>query len=149
MSSNRTKEGQTGISKAVDVQAAPDVVYRAVSTADGLRGWWCKNVTLEDCPEGILSLRFPSGHVARIRFAKGKAGSRAEWDVLDHNAMPEWIGTRLVFAIEQNGARSSKLQFEHAGLNPRCECYGPCDNAWAYLMGSLKALLENGKGTPA
>jgi uncharacterized protein YndB with AHSA1/START domain len=147
MSSNRTK-GQMGISKAVDIHATPDVVYRAVSTENGLRGWWCKNVTLEDGPGGILTLRFPSGHVARIRLAKGKASSRVEWDVLGHNAMPEWIGTKLVFAIEQNGQKSSRLQFQHSGLDPGCECYGACNDAWGYLMGSLKALLENGKGTP-
>jgi uncharacterized protein YndB with AHSA1/START domain len=147
--SGPTKKGQTGISKAVDIHVTPEVVYRAVSTADGLRGWWCKNVTLEGGPEGILSLGFPGGHVTRIRLAKGEAASRAEWDVLDHNAMPEWIDTRLVFAIEQNGPMSSRLQFHQAGLNQGCECYGACNDAWGYLMGSLKVFLENGKGTPA
>jgi hypothetical protein len=120
-----------------------------VSTADGLCGWWCKDITKENGSE-ILLLRFPrSGHVARINFARGKTHSRAEWDVLDHNAMREWIGTKMIFDIERTGLDSSRLHFKHVGLNPGCECYGACDNAWGYLMGSMKSFLETGKGTPA
>ena len=124
-------------------------IYRAVSTADGLRGWWSKNVTIEDGSAEILLLRFPSAHVARIRLANGEAASRVEWDVLDHNAMPEWPGTKLVFVVEQNGPRTSRLQFQHVGLCPGCDCFVAVDNAWGYLMGSLKDFLEKGKGRPA
>jgi uncharacterized protein YndB with AHSA1/START domain len=139
-----------GISKAVDIHVTPDATYRAVSTADGLRGWWCNDIMKENGSERTLTLRFPrSGHVARIHFAQGTAPSRAEWDVLEHNAMREWIGTRLVFEIERTGPNNSRLRFQHVGLNPSCECYGACNDAWGYLMGSVKAFLESGKGTPA
>jgi hypothetical protein len=143
-----SEKSRVGISKTVEIRASPDVLYQAVSTAEGLRGWWANDLTMEDGPKGILVLRFPSGHVARIHFAKGKAPSSAEWDVLGHNAMPEWIGTKLVFAIEQKGPSGSRLRFEHAGLNPGCDCYGACNSAWGYLMESIKDLLETGKGKP-
>jgi uncharacterized protein YndB with AHSA1/START domain len=148
-SSGMKKDGM-GISKTVEIRVPPDALYRAVSTVDGLRGWWCSSIAKENGSEGILTLRFAkSGHVASISFAKGKAASRAEWDVLGHNAMPEWIGTKLVFDIEQEGPGGSRLRFQHVGLNPECECYDACNDAWGYLMGSVKAFLESGKGTPA
>jgi uncharacterized protein YndB with AHSA1/START domain len=147
-SSNGTKKGETWISKAVDIHASPAALYRAVSTADGLRGWWCKELIADNDTDGIFQLRFPSGHLYHIRLVKANAPSRAEWDVLDHNAWPEWVGTKLVFAIEQNGPESSKLEFQHVGLRQGCECYGVCVNAWGYLMGSLKDFLEKGKGGP-
>ncbi len=145
---SRTKKDQTGISKAADIHIPPDVVYRAVSTADGLRGWWAKDLTMEDGPDGVLLLRWTSDHHARVRFAKGKAPSRAEWDVLEHRPFSEWDGTKLVFAIEKMGPRSSKLQFQHVGLTPECDCYDACNGGWEYLMTSVKDYSEKGKGGP-
>jgi uncharacterized protein YndB with AHSA1/START domain len=147
-SSSLTKKGKTGISKAVDIHVSPDVLYRAVSTADGLRGWWAKNLTIEDGPEGILLMRWPSGHLARVRFQKGKAPSRAEWDVLEHRPFSEWNGTKLVFAIEKMDPRNSRLQFQHLGLTPECDCYDVCNGGWEYLMTSVKDYSERGRGAP-
>ncbi len=50
-STKLSKKGELGISKAVEIRAAADAVYRVVSTADGLHGWWAKNLTVEDRPE--------------------------------------------------------------------------------------------------
>jgi hypothetical protein len=143
-----SEKNKKWISKAVDIRVSPDALYQAISTADGLRGWWCNNI-MEDGSEGVLQLSFKGGaHSARIRFDKGKAPSRAEWDVLEHRPLSEWNGTKLVFDIEKEDPKDSKLRFQHVGLNPDCECYGACNNAWSYLMESIKDYLENGKGGP-
>jgi hypothetical protein len=143
------KEGD-GISKTVDIGASPDVVYRAVSTADGLHGWWAKNIKMENGSAGALELTFGGGaHIWRISFSKGTVPARAEWDVLEQRPLSEMNGTKLVFGIEKESSGSSKLRFQHVGLNPQCACYKDTDAAWDYLMGSLKDFLEKGKGGPA
>jgi hypothetical protein len=71
-----------------------------------------------------------------------------EWTVLDHNAMKEWIGTKLLFEIQPVGPDLSEIRFLHT-LSPECECFDACVSAWAFLMKSLKAYLESGTGTPA
>jgi uncharacterized protein YndB with AHSA1/START domain len=137
-----------GIAKTVVVNAPTGAVYRTVSTADGFRAWWCKNIAGSDAKGAELVLKFPGGHVARVSMAKSIKPSRVEWTVIGHNAMTEWIGTSLVFSISPTESGKSKLEFVHAGLTPKCECYGPCDGAWSYLMGSLKDFVETGKGGP-
>jgi uncharacterized protein YndB with AHSA1/START domain len=153
--SRQSKEGtlkstSEGIAKTVVVNAPVEEVYRSVSTAEGFRGWWCKEVTGSEGKGGELVLKFSrSGHVAKLSLAETAEPTRVEWTVEDHNAMKEWVGTRIQFEIQSKGASRSEVNFLHAGLTPKCECYGPCDGAWGYLMGSLKEQLEGGKGTPA
>ncbi|HXW36616.1 MAG TPA: hypothetical protein VEJ36_01755 [Nitrososphaerales archaeon] len=136
-----------GISKEVNVLAPQEIVYRAVSTPEGLHGWWCKALTT-DKNSGLVQLSFSSGHLYHISLAKGGSTERVEWDVPDHNVWPEWVGTRLVFDIEGVRPNSSKLRFQHVGLPPECGCFGVCEDAWSFLMGSIKAFAETGRGTP-
>jgi hypothetical protein len=139
-----------GILKTVDIGTSPDDLYRAVSTADGLHGWWAKNLRVAHGSEDVLELSFGEGaHIWRIRFARGMEPTRAEWDVLEQRPLSEMTGTKLIFEIEKAGPRGSKLRFQHAGLNSQCSCYKDTNAAWDYLMGSLKDFLENGKGGPA
>jgi hypothetical protein len=137
-----------GIAKTVVVNAPIEAVYRSVATADGFRSWWCKNITGSDAKGGELVLKFPRGHVATVSLAISVKPSKVEWAVKDHNAMKEWVGTRILFNIRSKGSDRAEVNFHHT-LAPSCECYGPCDGAWDFLMGSLKGQLESGKGTPA
>ena len=60
----------------------------------------------------------------------------------------EWIGTRVVFDIVSKNGKT-EVRFTHEGLVPRYECYDICSDAWgSYIRGSLKSLIETGKGSP-
>jgi len=59
----------------------------------------------------------------------------------------EWVGTKLVWAITNEG-KSTTLTLHHEGLNKNFECYDVCEPAWDYFISSLQAYLTTGKGTP-
>jgi uncharacterized protein YndB with AHSA1/START domain len=141
------KEPPTGIAKSVQAKARAGEVFRQVSTAEGIRNWWCKNVSGSDATGGELVLKFPGGHMATVSLAKTTKPSRVEWAVKDHNELKEWIGTRIGFEIRPRGGNRSEVLFFH-NLAPGCGCYEACDGAWSFLMNSLKVQLESGKGTP-
>lgn len=135
-----------GIEKSVEINSPAKAVFDAVSTAEGLRGWWCKNTTGSDAEGGELKLRFGGGHSARISPAKATSPNQVGWNVLEHRPMREWDGTYFLFSVKENGRGRTTLRFLHAGLGPDCDCYAACSGAWDYLMGSVKDLLEKGKG---
>jgi uncharacterized protein YndB with AHSA1/START domain len=139
------KESDPGIAKSIHAKASADEVFRQVSTAEGFRHWWCKNVSGSDAPGGELVLKF-TNEFWRVSLAKAQSPSRAEWAVLENSEKKELAGTTVIFDIEPKGAHLSEVRVLHAGLTPSCTCYGPCDGAWTYLMGSLKNYLETGKG---
>ena len=56
--------------------------------------------------------------------------------------------SRAVFDIfEKDG--TTQLRFTHEGLVPAYECFDVCSNAWgSYVNGSLRSLIETGRGRP-
>jgi hypothetical protein len=60
----------------------------------------------------------------------------------------EWKGTKVIFEIARKGDKT-EIRFTHEGLVPGYECFDICSNAWgSYINGSLRKLIETGKGTP-
>ena len=59
----------------------------------------------------------------------------------------EWVGTQIVWQIEESST-GSKIKFMHKGLVPMLDCYEVCKGGWGYFLGSLKNYLETGMGTP-
>ncbi|HXW67391.1 MAG TPA: hypothetical protein VEL82_05910 [Thermoplasmata archaeon] len=134
-----------GVTRTLEVDASANDVFETVSTAGGLRGWWCKNIDGSDKEGSKLVLKFPND-VWTLSLVKATRPARVEWKVVDQSEKKELIGTKILFQIGSKGASRSELRFLHAGLTPKCACFGPCDGAWTYLMGSMKNYLETGKG---
>jgi len=138
------------------MQAPPARVYAALTTPDGLRGWWT-----EDCDVGAAV-----GDSATFRFGKTHKTFRIEtltpermicWRCTEqYHHLPgilkktdEWVGTRLRFALEPEGEGGTRLSFTHEGLVPTMECYAICQGGWDhFLKTSLKNFVERGKGEP-
>jgi hypothetical protein len=60
----------------------------------------------------------------------------------------EWVGTDITFEISKAGDKT-EVRFTHVGLAPDHECFDICSNAWSfYITGSLRGLIETGKGQP-
>jgi hypothetical protein len=54
----------------------------------------------------------------------------------------------MSFEICKEGDKT-QLTFTHIGLVPEYECYNICTDSWGnYIKGSLKSLIETGKGNP-
>jgi hypothetical protein len=80
-------------------------------------------------------------------------GKKVVWLVLDNyfnftEDKTEWKGTKVIFEVSKKDDKT-QLRFTHEGLVPEYECFNVCSNAWgSYLNGSLRSLIETGKGRP-
>lgn len=135
-------------------QAPPAALYAALTTPEGLRGWWTQECEVATAVGGILHFRFGGTHKA-MRIERLEPGRAVRWlctaahidlDQLTHK--DEWVGTQLVFDLTPDGQGQTRLDFEHRGLVPAFECYDLCSNGWRYFLGSLRQFVETGHGTP-
>jgi uncharacterized protein YndB with AHSA1/START domain len=123
--------------------------YAALSTLDGLSGWWTEDTTGDPSVGGVLRFRFegapePGGFDMLVRESRPDALVR--WEVVDGE--PEWIGTEIRFDLKQEGEHAIVL-FQHAGWKEPVEFMYHCSSKWAVFLMSLKKLLETGGGDPA
>src|SRR3954471_20744719 len=91
--------------------SSPDDVYRALTTLEGLSGWWARDTTGDPDLGGTIAFRFGPGgfdmHVVEL-----VPGKRVLWEVVDGPA--EWIGTEIAFELSQVENFTIVL-FEHRG----------------------------------
>ena len=120
----------------------PGKVYEALTTVDGLRGWWTGDTNDHD---GVLQFRFPAGGFD-MEVVELRPSERVVWRVVD--GPPEWVGTTVEWDLHQDGEYTVAL-FAHRGWGEPVEFMHHCSTKWASFLLSLKSLVETGRGAPS
>ena len=131
----------------VGIKAPVDEVYKAVTTREGLAGWWTKNTRAESKVGGALQFRFSAGGVEiggfEMKVLELDPPRQVQWQVV--GGPDEWIGTKIAWELRQEGEYAIVL-FKHRGWKEPVEFMHHCSTKWAIFLMSLKSLLETGKG---
>jgi hypothetical protein len=122
-----------------------DDAYQALTTIKGLSGWWTTDTRGESKIGGIIQFRF--GAVGfDMKVLELDSAKHIEWLVVD--GPQEWLGTKVIFELRQEGDWTIVL-FKHQGWKEPVEFMRHCSTKWAVFLLSLKSLLETGEGAPA
>jgi uncharacterized protein YndB with AHSA1/START domain len=90
---------------------AQNDVYKALTTIEGLSGWWTTNTQGENKVGGVIQFRFgASGFDMKI--LELHPAKSALWQVVD--GPKEWIGTKVSWEFKQEGGYTIIL-FKHQG----------------------------------
>jgi hypothetical protein len=131
----------------ISVYAPAARVYKAIATRSGLINWWTWHVTGEPAPGAFIRFRFGAG-TADVQVLEQFADHRVRWFCV---AGPrDWISTEIDFDLVSTpkcGAETI-VSFAHKGWHYPGEYMAQCNTAWACSLLSLKAWVENGRGTP-
>ena len=120
-------------------------VYTAVTTAEGLAGWWTtKTEGVGDEVGGVVQFRFGAGGFY-MKVLELDPDKHVVWEVVD--GPEEWIGTRVRWDLAQADDYAVVL-FKHEGWKEPVEFMHHCSTKWAIFLMSLKSLIETGKGNP-
>lgn len=123
----------------------PDTVYDALTTIEGLAGWWTDDTQGSGEVGGVLRFRFPAGGFD-MEVVDLQPSERVRWRVVD--GPQEWIGTTIDWDLHQNGDHTIVL-FKHQGWKEPVEFMHHCSTKWGSFLMSLKSLAETGEGAPA
>ena len=135
--------------KQVQLHASRELVFSALTTLGGLRGWWTPMVTGKATTGGELRFGFAGlDEYIIMRVAKSKRPSSVHWNCVIHTSMPEWNATQPRFDLVEETPGSCRLDFRHIGLTPQLECFDDCRLGWDHFLASLVAYVEQGVGMP-
>jgi uncharacterized protein YndB with AHSA1/START domain len=121
-------------------------VYAALTTLDGLAGWWTTETTGEGSPGGKIEFRFSGRGGADMEVIEADPPSRVVWRVV--GGPDEWVGTTIDWTIRQEEEWTIVL-FRHAGWREPGEFMHHCSTRWGQFLMSLRSLVETGSGAPA
>ncbi|MBV8390854.1 MAG: SRPBCC domain-containing protein [Mucilaginibacter sp.] len=129
------------IAHQVWIGAGKQVVYKAVTTAEGLSKWWIKDCTASPTV-GFVNIFRMNGEVHdKMRVIDLKPDQYVEWECINDNGL--WTGTHLSFEMsEKQGI--CKLNFKHSKWPQMTEFFTVCNFHWARHLLMLKAYCEMG-----
>jgi uncharacterized protein YndB with AHSA1/START domain len=130
-------------------RATPADVFGALTTGEGIAGWWTGSV--DGAPGllgGLVTLRFAglAEHIV-LRVKALDPGRAVEWTCAAHTGHREWEGTSIEFALRVTGDGCS-VTLRHRGLTPALACFEACARGWDFFVPSLIRYVETGAGSP-
>ena len=128
----------------VGIKSPLNDVYKALTTREGLAGWWTTNTQGDGKVGGVLQFRFGAGGFD-MKVLEAQPGTRVLWQVVD--GPEEWVGTKVSWELKQDGDYTIIL-FKHQDWREPVEFMHHCSTKWAVFLMSLKSLVETGKGSP-
>ncbi len=131
------------------IPSALPVDQTASTILDGLDRWWAMRT--ERVANGF-TVRFNTSHASFTVDPDGTANAfgwtctDAQMIIEDVPDAGEWTGTRLLWAVAQDGGGSS-VTMTHHGLGPQIACFDVCTRGWQHFFEvSLRDLLNGGPG---
>ncbi len=135
----------------VGIKAPVSQVYAALSTIEGVAGWWTRETTGRSKPGGTIEFSFSTPAGERIggfgmEVMALEPEKKVHWRV--RSGPDEWIGTDVVFDLGREDDYTI-VHFGHRNWREGAEFAAHCTTKWATFLLSLRDLVETGKGRPA
>lgn len=129
----------------VRVHAAPEKVYRALTTQDGLSGWWSTAVNVDQA-DGVVHFRFAGDFNPDMKITNADANRLVEWSCVGGH--DNWKDNSFSFELRDVSGETGLMFVQVYAQELSDEVYGTYNYNWGYYLQSLKLLCETGKGTP-
>jgi uncharacterized protein YndB with AHSA1/START domain len=137
----------TDYQTTIRVQASPDALFDALTTASGLTAWWTPAAGLGETG-GELEFFMSAPDPLVIHVDEATRPTSVRWTVTDCSFEPDWVGTQPTFIITPLEGGTSELEFRHHGLTDELDCIEMCTQGWNHYLASLRDYVETGLGSP-
>ncbi len=135
----------------IGIKAPVSRVYAALTTVDGLAGWWTEEVRGDPRVGGTIEFRF------RTTSGELLGGMDMEVQELSENKAvrwrcvggpDEWVGTDISCELSEQDNQTIVL-FGHRNWREAVEATYHCSMKWATFLLSLREYVETGTGKPS
>lgn len=121
--------------------------YAALTTQDGVTGWWTSRADVPGHSVGdLLAMSFPDAPITwDMRVAVADAPRRLRWDCVA--GPPGWPGTQVTWSVEK-AADGAIVRLDHTDFAEVDDMFRIVTVGWAQMLLSLKAYVESGERKP-
>jgi len=124
----------------IEIAAPPERVWDALTTRDGIAGWWTTDC---DVPKGAGSVAvfgfYERATVFRMRIDESVRPKRLAWACVGD--FYEWIGTRVEWDLVPTDG-GTDVRLAHLGWRSAGGWFASCNTTWGELLYRLAAYAE-------
>lgn len=130
----------------LEIAASPTALVEALTTADGIAGWWTDDVKFDGGVGATMLLGFPiAPEPFKVRL-ESTGADKVEWRSVG-TFPPHWVDTTITWTFTPRGDANT-LHFNHDGW---ASDEGPLPMSaytWGQLLTTLKNHVEHGTVAP-
>ena len=127
------------------IEAQANKVYQALTTPEGVSGWWTSQNKIGEKVGDSNIFDFGNRYHNEMKIIQLEQDKKVEWACLVGDK--EWVGTKILFRVEEIDG-STALRFSHSNWKDETDFFASCNYQWGYYLMSLKLYCETGKGMP-
>ena len=124
----------------VGIDAAPETVYAAIATIEGLNDWFLTGATGDAGKGGAIDMA-----AFGMEVLDADPGKFVRWKCV--RGPDQWVGTELSFQLVWRDGQTYVL-FKQSGWREATEFLHHSSTKWATLLLSLRDAVESGEGRP-
>ncbi|MEH6995713.1 SRPBCC domain-containing protein [Neobacillus drentensis] len=125
----------------ITINVTPEKVFDAITTTEGLKGWWSTDAKAEPQVGSIAEVGFYNRQaVFQLHIDRLEPGKLVEWTA--QHDMPAWKGTKIRFDLSVNENGATVVNFNHSGFQSMEGPYAMINTTWGSLMYILKQYVE-------
>lgn len=148
------------------ISVPPEKVYDAITTQEGLAGWWAPDAEAKPEVDTIAHIPFGNSYFKEMKIAELIPSQLVKWVCIKGDN--QWIGTTLSFELqafdpsiisasfpEMRGQMEQTtsdtgtvLTLQHNDWKAYTAMFAECSYTWGQFLRSLKLFCETGKGCP-
>jgi uncharacterized protein YndB with AHSA1/START domain len=137
----------TSHSHKISVEAPKQKVYDAITTEEGLQGWYTPSVQGCASHGERLQLQFESkAGPFHWKVSEIDPGSVVLWECLEGPG--DSRGTTATFRLQEVNGKTT-VELDHDGIDEADAKRKTCNSMWGALMLHLRRFAETGKPDPA
>lgn len=134
------------ITKTIFIAAPLDLVHTAITTEQGLRGWFAQDCDFDGERATFRFSQPTETRTVTLQLDRSDASGIVMRCVGQENN-PDWLGTTLAIELAETPS-GTRVKLAHSGYPARNEVYDRCDDAWQYFLRSLASYATTGTGEP-
>jgi uncharacterized protein YndB with AHSA1/START domain len=124
----------------VGIAASPDKVFAALTTIEGVRGWWVGAATGNPSKDGLFRFGF-----CDMQVIAAEPNKLVQWRCT--NGPKDWLNTEVTFRLDWKEDQTFVV-FKHADWQEPVEFMHHCSTKWATFLLSLRDFAETSAGRP-
>ena len=130
-----------------DVAAEPATVFDALTTKQGLAGWWSTRAEVPSAVGQVVKVSFPDAPMTwDLRIVDCTKPDLLAWHCV--GGPPQWIDTDIAFGLGHKPEGGTLVLFDHRGFVEADAMFRIVSYHWAHILGRLASYAETGKPAP-
>ena len=129
-----------------ETAAPPEKVFSALTSTEGLSGWWSTRVTAEAAVGAVVAFTFGGDFNPRMRITKLDPPALLSWECVGGHE--PWAQNTFRFELAPRGGGTVVRFWQDYARELSDDAYGTYNFNWGYYLESLRLLTETGTGKP-